>query len=160
MKNKKGFTLIEIIVVLIIIAILAAIAVPAMMKYINDAKEKQIIAEMRTVYIAAQTALTEAYARDEDMSDVFRAYGSNISAIDRSSKEINCQNNNDVWKRIIELAPIADEKKYIDYPDYSLFSVYGTLDSGVEGVLYTIEDTNEYLYFEPGIAIVRGSYGP
>lgn len=71
MKNRKGFTLIEIIVVLIIIAILAAIAVPAMMKYINDAKEKQIMAEMRTVAIAMQTTLMEFYAEDMPASVLF-----------------------------------------------------------------------------------------
>lgn len=38
MKNKKGFTLVEIIVVLVILAILAAIAVPSVIGYVNEAK--------------------------------------------------------------------------------------------------------------------------
>lgn len=42
MKNKKGFTLVEIIVVLVILAILAAIAVPSVIGYVNEAKELAI----------------------------------------------------------------------------------------------------------------------
>lgn len=38
--NKKGFTLVEIIVVLIIVAILAAVAIPVLTAYIDKAAEK------------------------------------------------------------------------------------------------------------------------
>lgn len=54
-SNKKGFTLVEIIVVLVILAILAAIAVPAVLGYVNDAKESKYIAEARSIYIVVQT---------------------------------------------------------------------------------------------------------
>lgn len=36
--NKKGFTLVEIIVVLVILAILEAIAVPSVLGYVEQAK--------------------------------------------------------------------------------------------------------------------------
>lgn len=39
-KDKKGFTLIEMIVVIVIIGILLAILVPGMFKYIERAKNK------------------------------------------------------------------------------------------------------------------------
>lgn len=54
-SNKKGFTLVEIIVVLVILAILAAIAVPAVLGYVNDAKESKYISEARSIYIVIQT---------------------------------------------------------------------------------------------------------
>lgn len=38
MKNKKGFTLVEIIVVLVILAILAAIVAPSVLGYVEQAK--------------------------------------------------------------------------------------------------------------------------
>ena len=38
--NKKGFTLVEIIVVLVILAILAAIAVPSVLGYVEEAKKR------------------------------------------------------------------------------------------------------------------------
>ncbi|MEG2449776.1 MAG: prepilin-type N-terminal cleavage/methylation domain-containing protein, partial [Eubacterium sp.] len=36
-KNQKGFTLVELIVVLVILAILAAFTIPAMLGFVDDA---------------------------------------------------------------------------------------------------------------------------
>ena len=63
-KSKKGFTLVEIIVVLVIIAILAAIAIPAMTGWIDEANERTVLAEARTVLLAAQTLASESYGTD------------------------------------------------------------------------------------------------
>ena len=54
-SNKKGFTLVEIIVVLVILTILAAIAVPAVLGYVQDAKDSKYISEARAIYIVVQT---------------------------------------------------------------------------------------------------------
>lgn len=69
-NNKKGFTLVELIVVLVILAILAALLIPALTGYINKAKEKNIIAETRQAVMAAQTLVDEAYAKKKDGSAV------------------------------------------------------------------------------------------
>ena len=61
-ENKKGFTLVELIVVLVIIAILAAMLIPALTKYIDKAKDKDIIAETRSAVMATQTLVDEEYA--------------------------------------------------------------------------------------------------
>lgn len=61
-KKNQGFTLVELIVVLVILAILAAILVPALLGYIDSAKEKQDILDAKNCIIAAQAEFTEMYA--------------------------------------------------------------------------------------------------
>ena len=61
MKNKKGFTLVELIVVLVILAILAALLIPALTGYIDKAREQSLISEGSLVLTAAQATVSEAY---------------------------------------------------------------------------------------------------
>lgn len=68
-ENKKGFTLVELIVVLVILAILAAILVPALLGWINKAKEKQVVVEGRVVMMAAQTAASANYSKKTPSKD-------------------------------------------------------------------------------------------
>lgn len=63
MKNKKGFTLVELIVVLVILAILAALLVPALTGYIDKANKQKVTAECRMVVMAAQTEASEEYGK-------------------------------------------------------------------------------------------------
>ena len=49
-NNKKGFTLIELIVVIAILAILAAIAIPRFAGFQDNANEKAALAESKVVY--------------------------------------------------------------------------------------------------------------
>lgn len=69
LKEKKGFTLVELIVVLVILAILAALLIPALTGYIDKAKNKSIVAETRQAVMAAQTLVDEAYAKEEVGAD-------------------------------------------------------------------------------------------
>lgn len=65
LKEKKGFTLVEIVVVLVIIAILATLMMGALNGYINKAKEKEITANCRAIALAAQTVASEHYAKGD-----------------------------------------------------------------------------------------------
>ena len=56
-SNKKGFTLVELIVVIAIMAILAAVLVPTVVNKINDAKESAAKSDMSTVANAIQSEI-------------------------------------------------------------------------------------------------------
>ncbi|GAA0120253.1 prepilin-type N-terminal cleavage/methylation domain-containing protein [Clostridium perfringens] len=58
-KKKKGFTLIELIIVIAIIAILAAIAIPNFLSIQRKSKVKADIASAKTIYDATSALIAE-----------------------------------------------------------------------------------------------------
>lgn len=80
-RPDNGFTLVEIIVVLVVLAILAAFTIPTMLGFVEDAKAKAYIAEAREVYVAAQAVATEYIGNDKSLdvstnntADAFNSY--------------------------------------------------------------------------------------
>lgn len=69
--TKKGFTLIELIVVIAIIGVLAAILVPTMLGYVRKSKLSSANTTASSVYKAINSALTEL---DEEGIDVGGSY--------------------------------------------------------------------------------------
>ena len=59
-KNRKGFSLVELIVVLVIMAILAAALVPTLVGYINQTRQSNAKNEAAMNVSAAQTIASAA----------------------------------------------------------------------------------------------------
>lgn len=78
-NNKKGFTLIEMIVVIVIIAILVALAVPAVMGYVQDARN----AKLRSAASAGTTTIQAAFAKSESAGTL----GSDATGIIEKGKD-------------------------------------------------------------------------
>ncbi len=114
-NNKKGFTLVELIVVLVILAILAALLIPALTGYIDKAREKQIIAQTRQAVMAAQTLADEEYALNPTASSVQSAINANNAA------------------KVLELAELTGKG-----------TIVGTITVDSDGVVtaLTFQDTN------------------
>ena len=64
MKNK-GFSLVELIIVIAIMAILAAAIAPALIRYIDKSRRSDDVAAAETVNTAVQAALANEDAYDE-----------------------------------------------------------------------------------------------
>lgn len=65
MRKQSGFTLAELIAVLLLLAILAAVTASALTAYIRKAQEMRMIARARAALLAVQMLLVERYAAGE-----------------------------------------------------------------------------------------------
>ena len=76
--TKKGFTLIELIVVIAIIGVLAAILVPSMLGYVKKSKVSSANSAASSIQKAINTALIEM---DEEVEN-----GADVTRIERTAK--------------------------------------------------------------------------
>ena len=98
MKEAKGFTLVELIVVLVILAILAALLVPALTGYIDRANEQKIVAQTRQAVMAAQTIASEQYAKEVSVLEEVRVL--------EKGTQIGATNADTYGKAIAELGEV------------------------------------------------------
>lgn len=75
-KAKKGFTLVEIMIVVVIIGLLAAMAIPAFNKVRRDSRQSALVNDARQLGAAAQQ-----YFLQTNFSDVTVTYDSATGAV-------------------------------------------------------------------------------
>ena len=64
-RNQKGFTLIEIIAVLVILGILAAVAVPKYLDLVGESKKKAAVGQVAEMKATLNLAYAKFYIREE-----------------------------------------------------------------------------------------------
>ena len=91
-KKNKGFSLVELIIVIAIMAILAGALAPALIKYINKSRRSADISNADTIRTACQTAMSDedamvaigtgvTGASVSDLKSSYGAFSTEISSI-------------------------------------------------------------------------------
>lgn len=124
-KNNKGFTLVELIVVLVILAILAAILVPALLGYIDKAREGQYAEEAHSILVAAQGYETEQYAKK---NGTFATTGDEL--VDYINKIVDPTNVSS-----ITVAPVGSGSSHSAFTIATVDSVTFTSQDGKTGTM-------------------------
>ncbi len=97
-QDKKGFTLIEIVIVLVIIAILAAMLVPSMAGWIEDSQKKSFLQEARSAMTATQAEIANIYARGDNPPDTQFTEQSNLDGIKKKTGRKTLDAGDVTWK--------------------------------------------------------------
>lgn len=127
-KNKHGFTLIEIIVVIVILAVLMAVAVPTVLKYIDSAKEAPALTECYAYVTASQKRVIDKYAQNRNdniyLNDDDKIWIDNFVDVDNGVIQGNVSVKNN---EVIRLLYKASNGLYVLFdkskdPEYSIVS--------------------------------------
>lgn len=99
--NRKGFTLVELLVVILILAILMAVALPLYLGAVSDSQKKTCRANMQTIANACQAYRTRSATHEypAQLSDLIGA-GQDLQALPKcpsnSGDYLYAKNNNQI----------------------------------------------------------------
>ena len=71
MKNKKGFTLVELLAVIVILGLLMAIAIPSVTKYITQSRKKTLATSIQAYIDAVITQVNDGEYKFTDSTKIF-----------------------------------------------------------------------------------------
>ena len=120
-QNKKGFTLIELVVVMCIIAILASALIPQISGYITEAKKMKVLDQSRTVVMAVDSYNLKNTVKLND-SDTIEKIKANPGVSKYLNEDVKLDNLKDTTT-IKECKDIVDGAEFTIGEDEKLASV-------------------------------------
>ncbi len=143
--NKRGFTIVELVVVIVVIAILAAVLIPTISNLVSKANKNKDTQLVRNL----NTALAADVNKHNTMSEALAAaaeFGYDVAKINASEKD-----NEILWDSVNDVFCYLDEGKvtYIpnskekDVKDYQLWKIYTEAPTTQTYSIYWNTDSNE-----------------
>lgn len=151
--NKKGFTLVELVVVIAILAILAAIAIPVVNSIINTASKNGALSNAQTIELAIKEAQADIASKNTETYEDAKSNSSAITvAVVAEKKAIkdafdkityNSEEYYPIWVKAEQKVYFitdddnANQGKRLDDPaknvtDYEDLATYGTTGTVIE----------------------------
>ena len=115
-QNKKGFTLIELVVVMCIIAILASALIPQISGYITEAKKMKVLEQSRSIVMAVETYNLKSKSKISNSETINNI--KNKAGISKYLKDVKLDNLNDN----------TTVKECYDIVNGSEFEIYGSTE--------------------------------
>lgn len=121
-KNKKGFTLVELIVVIAILAILALILIPAISGYVAKAESRGLESSARAlqsqavIYLSEDPAATETSLKTKLEGNVDPKYTINVTSLDLEENKYSFTLSTDKLKVIVNENGVSEASKVTEKP--------------------------------------------
>ena len=134
-KNKKGFTLAELLIVVAIIGVLVAISIPIFTAQLEKAREATDAANIRAAYAAVSTDVLEDSQKDDTANGVTYANGEYTATVTATQTKTGWQTSSLQDGKIGGQAVAAQTKD-------SKWTIVGNVENGTVTITPAATTTN------------------